>query len=135
MPDDRRKEPRCLIDVPLFCSLQNQSGNTVICIINDISLNGAMLIVAPADQELLPVGQYVTFVEVPNQFGTMLANMQATVAWRKDKVCGLKFRHSLPLTEDGLIAIVTSIENTMGMGLTLFDEDELSADFNDDERF
>ncbi len=134
MQKDRRKEPRCLIDTPLFCTIQTHSGSAVICIINDISLNGAMLIVPPNDLILLLEGQQLTFLEVPEQFENTLINMTATIAWRKDKVCGLQFTQPLPLTEDGLIAIVTSVENSMDPGFNLDDED-FSADFDDDDKF
>ncbi len=134
MPNDRRKEPRCLIDAPLFCTVRTLAGNSIICIINDISLNGAMLIVPPDDLKLLSEEQQLTFIEVPEQFESTLINMTATLAWRKDKVCGLQFTTHLPLTEDGLIAIVASIENTMGTTLNL-DDDVFTMDFDDDDRF
>ncbi len=135
MYEDRRKEPRCAIDVPLFSSLLTPLGNNIVCIINDISLNGAMVIIPPDDQRLLPEGQSVTFVEVPEHLEATLNNMHATVAWRKGKMCGLQFQNALPLTEDGLIAIVTTIENSMKMDLNLYDEETIRADFKDDEKF
>ena len=82
------------------------------------------------------MGQQITFAEVPEQLIATLLNMRGTIAWSKDKICGLHFATPLPLTEEGLIAIVTSIENTTSPGLNLADEqDAVATDFTKTEKF
>ena len=98
MQEDRRKTRRIPLDSLYFIKISIEGNETVTCLVLDISAGGLMLGLPPGMEEAAPaIGAKAVIRDSSPKISEVLdSNLEATIMWTKEGLCGLSFEAPQP---------------------------------------